>query len=54
MEVFFGMLNMTNSPGHHTQFFFGLEPEGNQAPVADLHFFPGQPRMLIGGLSWRF
>ena len=54
VDAFFGMLNITNSTGQHTQFFFDSQLGTNQAPIADLNFFPGQPRMVVGGFSWRF
>ena len=54
VDAFLGMLNITNNTGQHTQFFFDSQLGTNQAPIADLHYFPGQPRMVVGGFSWRF
>ena len=54
VDAFIGMLNITNNTGQHTQFFFDSHLGANQTPIADLHYFPGQPRMVVGGLSWGF
>ena len=54
IDVFLGMLNVTNNTGQHTQFFFDSHLGANPTPIADLNYFPGQPRTVVGGLSWGF
>lgn len=54
IEAFLGMLNLTNSTGEYTQFFFDSQLGADQNPLADLHYYPGHPRMGVAGLSWRF
>ncbi len=54
LEVTLGILNLTNETGPSTQFFFNSQLNTNQTPVADVNYFPGQPRMFVGGISWSF
>ena len=53
-EITAGILNLTNETGPSTQFFLDSNLGVTQSPVADLNYFPGQPRMFIGGLTWTF
>lgn len=52
LEFSLGILNMTNSIGPSSQFLFDSQLGTNQTPTAELNYFPGQPRMLVGGISW--
>lgn len=54
LEVSVGILNLTNETSPSTQFFFNSQLNTEQAPVADINYFPGQPRMFVGGISWSF
>lgn len=54
LEVTVGILNLTNETAPSTQFFFNSQLNTEQTPVADVNYFPGQPRMFVGGLSWTF
>lgn len=54
LEVTVGILNLTNKTGPSTQFFFNSQLNADPAPVADVNYFPGQPRMFVGGISWSF
>ena len=47
--------NLTNTEWREAQFFFTSRLPGEPAAgVADLHFTPGTPRAVLGGLAWRF
>ncbi len=54
LEVSLGILNLTNTTAPSSQFFFDSNLGANQSPIADLNYFPGQPRMFVGGLTWTF
>ena len=54
LEISLGILNLTNTTAPSSQFFFDSNLGANQSPVADLNYFPGQPRMFVGGLTWTF
>lgn len=54
LEVTLGILNLINETGPSTQFFFNSRLNADPAPVADVNYFPGQPRMFVGGISWSF
>ena len=50
----FGILNLTNTTAPFTQFFFDSQHGGEQAQVFTLNYFPGQPRMVVSGVTWEF
>lgn len=54
LEVTLGILNLTNETGPSTQFLFDSKLGADTTPVADVNYFPGQPRMFVGGISWSF
>jgi hypothetical protein len=44
-----------NVDSREAQFFFTSRLRGEPAAgVDDLHFTPGQPRAITGGVAWRF
>jgi hypothetical protein len=47
--------NLADVEWREAQFFFASRLSGEPAGgVGDLHFTPGTPRMVPGGLAWRF
>ncbi|HNP29483.1 MAG TPA: TonB-dependent receptor plug domain-containing protein [Nitrospirales bacterium] len=55
MEAFLSIRNLTDTDWRQAQFYYASrlpgEPTGG---VADIHFVPGTPRMIMGGLTWSF
>ena len=55
LEAFLSVRNVTDTDWRQAQFSYasrvGGEPAGG---VEDLHFVPGMPRMLMGGLTWKW
>ena len=55
LEAFVSIENLTNTEWREAQFFFTSRVPGEPAEgVADIHFTPGTPRAVLGGLAWRF
>jgi outer membrane receptor protein involved in Fe transport len=55
LEAFVSIENLTNTEWREAQFFFASRLPGEPAAgVADVHFTPGTPRAVLGGLAWRF
>jgi outer membrane receptor protein involved in Fe transport len=54
-EVFVGLENLFDVDYREAQFFFTSRLRGEPAAgVDDIHFTPGQPRAISGGIAWRF
>jgi outer membrane receptor protein involved in Fe transport len=54
-EAFVSVENLTNVEWREAQFFFTSRLRGEPAAGADdIHFTPGTPRMVLGGLAWHF
>ena len=51
-EAFFNIRNITDTEWRGAQFFFDSRLPGEPGPVGDIHFVPGTPRMVMGGLTW--
>ena len=54
LEMVFGFLNLTNTAKPFTQFSYNSHLGLDQSPFIDLNYFPGHPRMAVGGFSWNF
>jgi len=53
-EVFLSIENLLNSKWRQTQLFYESRLATEPAPVGDIHFTPGMPRMVMGGVAWYF
>jgi len=55
LEAFLSIENLTNSEYREAQFFFTSRLAGEPATgVPDIHYTPGNPRSVLGGLAVRF
>jgi outer membrane receptor protein involved in Fe transport len=55
VEAFLSIENLTNATWRESQFFFTSRLPGEKAEgVEDMHFTPGSPRSLLGGIALRF
>lgn len=55
LEAFLAILNLTDTNWRQAQFFYTSRLSGEPvAGVGDIHFVPGTPRMVMGGVSWYF
>jgi len=55
LEAFVSVENLFNVDWREAQFFFTSRLRGEPAEgVDDIHFTPGTPRMILGGLALRF
>jgi outer membrane receptor protein involved in Fe transport len=55
LEAFVSVENLTDTDWREAQFFFNSRLPGEpDEGVADMHFTPGGPRAVLGGLAWRF
>jgi outer membrane receptor protein involved in Fe transport len=55
LEAFVSLENLTNTEWREAQFFFTSRLRGEPAGgVPDIHYTPGTPRAVLGGLAWRF
>jgi len=55
LDAFVTIENLTNTQWREAQFFFTLRLRGEPADgVPDIHFTPGNPRSVLGGLALRF
>ncbi len=54
LEAFFFVQNLLDTKWEQATFAFQSRLQGEPAGVTDIHFVPGNPRMLMGGLSWYF
>lgn len=53
-EIFLSIENLLNSDWRQTQLFYTSRLATESAPVGDIHFTPGTPRMVMGGVAWYF
>lgn len=54
MEAFLFVQNLLNTKWEQATFAFASQLRNESAPVTDIHFVPGNPRMVMGGLAWYF
>jgi hypothetical protein len=55
LEAFVSLDNLLDVEYRETQFFFESRLPGEPAAgVPDIHYTPGAPRNVLGGLAWRF
>ncbi len=54
MEGFLFVQNLLNTKWEQATFFFQSQLRNETQPVGDIHFVPGNPRMVMGGVAWYF
>lgn len=54
MEAFLFVQNLLNTKWEQATFFFQSQLRNEAQPVNDIHFVPGNPRTVMGGLAWYF
>lgn len=54
MEAFLFIQNLFNTKWEQAIFAFASQLRNEPAAVTDIHFVPGNPRMVMGGLAWYF
>lgn len=54
MEAFLFVQNLFNTKWEQATFAFSSQLRNEAAAVQDIHFVPGNPRMVMGGLAWYF
>ncbi|MGE0473136.1 MAG: TonB-dependent receptor [Nitrospirales bacterium] len=55
LEAFLSIRNLTDTDWRQAQFVYESRLPGEPAAgVTDIHFVPGTPRMVMGGLTWAF
>ena len=54
MEAFLFVQNLFNTKWEQATFAFSSQLRTEAAAVQDIHFVPGNPRMVMGGLAWYF
>lgn len=54
MEAFLFLQNLFNTKWEQATFAFASRLRTEPAAVTDIHFVPGNPRMVMGGLAWYF
>jgi outer membrane receptor protein involved in Fe transport len=54
LEAFLFIQNLFNTEWEQAIFSFGSQRRNEAAPVNDIHFVPGNPRMVMGGIAWYF
>jgi len=54
MEAFFFVQNLLNTKWEQATFSFQSQLRNEGAPRDDIHFVPGNPRMVLGGVAWHF
>ncbi|HXF91580.1 MAG TPA: TonB-dependent receptor plug domain-containing protein [Nitrospiraceae bacterium] len=54
MEAFLFVQNLFNTKWEQAVFAFESRLPNEAAPVHDIHFVPGNPRFVMGGLAWYF
>jgi outer membrane receptor protein involved in Fe transport len=54
LEAFFFIQNLLNTKWEQAIFAFDSRLRNEAAPVTDIHFVPGNPRMVLAGLAWYF
>ena len=54
LEAFFFIKNLFNTQWEQAIFSFESRLRNEAAGVNDIHFVPGNPRMVMGGVAWYF
>jgi hypothetical protein len=54
LEAFLFIQNLLNTKWEQATFFFESRLRNEAAGVNDIHFVPGNPRFVMGGLAWYF
>jgi len=54
VEAFLFIQNLFNTKWEQAIFAFESQRRNEVAPVNDIHFVPGNPRMFMGGVAWYF
>ncbi len=54
VEAFLFIQNLLNTKWEQAIFSFDSQRKNEAAPVNDIHFVPGNPRMFMGGVAWYF
>ena len=54
MEAFAFVQNLFNTKWEQATFAFASQLRNETQPVTDIHFVPGNPRMVMGGAAWYF
>lgn len=54
LEAFLFIQNLFNTKWEQATFFFESRLQNEAAGVNDIHFVPGNPRFVMGGLAWYF
>lgn len=54
LEAFFYIKNLFDTRWEQAIFAFESRLRNEAAPVNDIHFVPGNPRMFMGGVAWYF
>lgn len=54
LEAFLFVQNLLNTKWEQAVFAFDSQLRNEPTPVTDIHFVPGVPRFVMGGLAWYF
>ena len=54
LEAFLFVQNLFNTKWEQAVFAFRSRLRSEAAGVTDIHFVPGNPRMVMGGVAWYF
>ena len=54
LEAFLFVQNLLNTKWEQAVFAFESRLRNEGAGVTDIHFVPGNPRMVMGGVAWYF
>lgn len=54
LEAFLFIRNLFNTQWEQAIFAFESQQRNEAAPINDIHFVPGNPRMVLGGVAWYF
>lgn len=54
LEAFLYIRNLFNTEWEQAIFAFESRMRNEVAPINDIHFVPGSPRMFMGGIAWYF
>lgn len=54
LEAFLFIQNIFDTKWEQAAFAFESQLKSEAAPVHDIHFVPGTPRMFMGGMAWYF
>jgi hypothetical protein len=54
MEAFLFVQNLFDTKWEQATFAFASRLRAEPTAVSDIHFVPGNPRMVMGGVAWYF